>query len=775
MKDLTPTMESSRKLWNGYKVHAWPLVVLLIAQVIYLLAEIGFNTALLNVASGATGSMQQINDLEVTGRLLAGTGLALLLIGMRMSRVQLSQFTSSAVAFRFALWTALLLPLSLWFMWHLQVALVERFVVERAEKQERYAASYVQYLTPAIRQGVIGLEQIPIASEDLNRTDIKTLLTLLGPALLTNDRLVEGIARAGTDIVKFAAHSKASETLSEDYDQFLAATDAMEAAWQNYRDQAGQLQQSLPTETAQLVSSPGYRQTVKRMQTVDNRYRKRERDFWSDLDSRVEQTLNNMHRGCSMYNSLRGQFESIMRLGRTDTVCHLNRPEDQPGRTRQSFFDDFGFYPTFDFYCPQWKDREACLSDDQVRSAAIKTWERTPASARKAYFDHHQRWAREYIKTVPPGLSPIEVFNHPAIKQHLGIGEDLTVEASDISRSLDRYGNAQIRADGLARKVIIGQMGDKLAQSLAQQLNRQHNADVWSGNLRPQTVSAERVGLSQRQFMNSFAIQKVFFGKPLSIETPGIELASVSQDQFFTEEVLPRTYGMVETALVELPPGPDAVDQEASSQALRAIYVPAIALGFSLFFSVLNALSAVWRLVSIGAIYKPRWEEVVGHRRLNVIKFAGLVAIMNLPAMLPGNPIFHSQVMQRALEQSHLEATAGAVDWVLAVQPVIFPIGHSMVGFYDQLTGTNLHDQQSANTGTGKARRADAVSLEVPLTVERLQRLLKSQGHYSGAIDGVIGPNTINGIRAFQREVGLPVTGVQNPDTIRAMRQINQK
>jgi hypothetical protein len=764
-------MENSRKLWNGYTVHVWPLAVLLTAQILYLLAEIGFNAALLNVASGATGSVDQIDELEIIGRLLAGVGLALLLIGIRMSRIQLSQFTSSAVAFRFVTCTALLLPFSLWFMWHLQIALIERFVVERADQQEHYAASYVQYLTPAIRQGVIGLEQVPIASEDLNRADIKTLLTLLGPALLTNDGLVEDIARAGNDIVKFAAHSKASGTLDQDYDQFLAATGAIEAAWENYRGQADQLQQSIPNETAQLVSSPGYRQTVKRMETVDNRYRMRERDFWSDLDGRIEQTLNNMHRGCSMYNSFRGQFESIMRLGRTDTaLCHLNRPESQPGGARQRFYDDFGFYPTFEFYCPQWKDRKTCLSDDQVRAAALKTWERTPASARKAYFDHHQRWAREYVKAVPPGLSPIEVFNHPAVKRHLGLSQNLTVEASDLARSLDRHGNAQIRADGLARKAVIGQMNDKLAQSFAQQLDRQHGAGIWPGNLRPQTTSAERIGLSERQFMNSPAIQKAFFGQPLSIDAPGVELASVSREQFFTEEVLPRTYGMVDSALVELPRSPDAVDKEASSQALRAIYVPAIALGFSLFFSVLNALSAVWRLISIGAIYKPQWEDAVGHRRLNVIKLAALVAIMNLPAILPGNPIFHSQVMLRALEQSNLEVTTGAVDWVLAVQPVIFPIGHTMVKVYDQVTGANLYDQQSVNAGTGKARRADAVSLEVPLTVEHLQRLLKSQGHYSGAIDGVIGPNTIDGIRGFQREAGLPVTGVQNPDTIRAIR-----
>ncbi len=53
--------------------------------------------------------------------------------------------------------------------------------------------------------------------------------------------------------------------------------------------------------------------------------------------------------------------------------------------------------------------------------------------------------------------------------------------------------------------------------------------------------------------------------------------------------------------------------------------------------------------------------------------------------------------------------------------------------------------------------------------VRLLQRLLQERGFYSGAIDGDFGRRTERAVRQFQRQQGLPVTGVVDETTWRAL------
>lgn len=59
--------------------------------------------------------------------------------------------------------------------------------------------------------------------------------------------------------------------------------------------------------------------------------------------------------------------------------------------------------------------------------------------------------------------------------------------------------------------------------------------------------------------------------------------------------------------------------------------------------------------------------------------------------------------------------------------------------------------------------------------VATLQRKLQDLGFYMGRLDGYFGPNTHEGLSAFQREIGLPVDGICGPETIRALEQIGSR
>ena len=58
------------------------------------------------------------------------------------------------------------------------------------------------------------------------------------------------------------------------------------------------------------------------------------------------------------------------------------------------------------------------------------------------------------------------------------------------------------------------------------------------------------------------------------------------------------------------------------------------------------------------------------------------------------------------------------------------------------------------------------------MTMTRLQMNLKFLGYYSGSIDGIKGPLTIQAIKNFQRDNGLAVDGVAGQQTIDCIRKI---
>ena len=51
----------------------------------------------------------------------------------------------------------------------------------------------------------------------------------------------------------------------------------------------------------------------------------------------------------------------------------------------------------------------------------------------------------------------------------------------------------------------------------------------------------------------------------------------------------------------------------------------------------------------------------------------------------------------------------------------------------------------------------------------KVQSGLARQGYYRGPIDGVVGSGSRQAIRAFQEKEGLPVTGLIDPNVLRAL------
>ncbi|WP_156829910.1 peptidoglycan-binding domain-containing protein [Methylovulum miyakonense] len=56
-----------------------------------------------------------------------------------------------------------------------------------------------------------------------------------------------------------------------------------------------------------------------------------------------------------------------------------------------------------------------------------------------------------------------------------------------------------------------------------------------------------------------------------------------------------------------------------------------------------------------------------------------------------------------------------------------------------------------------------------PRTIRDIQKVLKAEGHYSGDIDGVLGPSTIEAVTRYQSSNGIPADGTIGIETLQTI------
>ena len=89
------------------------------------------------------------------------------------------------------------------------------------------------------------------------------------------------------------------------------------------------------------------------------------------------------------------------------------------------------------------------------------------------------------------------------------------------------------------------------------------------------------------------------------------------------------------------------------------------------------------------------------------------------------------------------------------------------IGFVPYSTGGYSSDYYDDYYSDNDYYSVPSVSVSIQVLV---QTALARRGYYAGQVDGVIGPETRNAIREFQRDNGLQVTGDINSQLVQALR-----
>lgn len=163
------------------------VLVMLALTLSYLIVEMGFNARLLDVVGGLA-SHHQVESIEVYGRLIAGTAVALLGLGAVLKKSLRLGWSKR----RTTLWAALVIAGCVGTTYFAQLALVNH-LVNRSTPDERARAALGVPMTYLMVHHDFGLTGLDLTAEDLQRPEGKTLLATFPIMLLSVDRLTDRI------------------------------------------------------------------------------------------------------------------------------------------------------------------------------------------------------------------------------------------------------------------------------------------------------------------------------------------------------------------------------------------------------------------------------------------------------------------------------------------------------------------------------------------------------------------------------------------------------
>jgi hypothetical protein len=199
------------------------VLVMLTLTLLYLMVEMGFNARLLDVVGGLA-SHHQVESIEVYGRLIAGTAVALLGLGAVLKK----SLRLGWSRLRTTIWAVLVIVGCVGTTYFAQLALVNH-LVDRSTPDERARAALGVPMTYLMVHHDFGLTGLDLTAEDLQRPEGKTLLATFPIMLLSVDRLTDRIKQQAQAFFELFA-----ETVRGD----------AEANYRHYQDSLAELDDS---------------------------------------------------------------------------------------------------------------------------------------------------------------------------------------------------------------------------------------------------------------------------------------------------------------------------------------------------------------------------------------------------------------------------------------------------------------------------------------------------------------------------------------------------
>lgn len=605
---------------SGKAGHATWLFCLMIIEFFYIVIELGFNSALLNVSGGLTSDKASYDSVIEWGRILSGVGFGLLIFGF-MRRKKKSPSLESEF---FPLLITLVFAIP--FMYVTQKIIIDNIFVHPTSGEDRADAQKLLILKHGLSRGEINFTGVPVTGQGTKDPAQLTYLSLL-PSLVINDKkFIRDMEGHLQGVIYRTAQKESDKVLPELYKEYRSLDDKMKPMYESY-----------------IKISNEYKKQGFDDQAVANK-------AWSKVDTKINE-------GWAKYFEYASTVETSM--------------ERNIGRIKEYYRDyQHGVAKCTkvgscqDRYLRQFKIRSKTMTRQTMTPQEFCQGARCPGTdlhIRNVLTKYKSKTLEEYTG-YPYGIRNRQEFvSHPK-----------TIA------SMQKV----FRAEGIHMPHTWKGDRDTFFNTVRNTMHTEffNKAILKNGyGLNPSSQYKMRLGLPYKDFEQEEKIQVYFQENLAQFYTEKFKLG-MSQVDFNDAILLPKLKVKISeklTSLARTPQelGPGGKYEEEGKDYMRAAIIPPIALVLSLFFCIFAALKLPLRILTISWILCPKPWKIHLRRTLMVLDLA---AVMSLPLKRFDNDFTKSKSVQNSI--SHFEKEAGtkaayAFKWLMHAEPVLYPIG----------------------------------------------------------------------------------------------------
>jgi len=693
------------------------LALLLVANLVYLAYELSFNSRIVDSATGGF-SQELIDFLEVQGRLLSGVGLSLLLLRF----LPINPFKGIKQLMLAVLVFVLAIPT----MYYAQEKLVNTLVIS-STGEDRLNAKYLSVLKVGIANNSLQLDDISIPEDELDTPATKTFLHIVPGMIFSSPELVEYLKGEIDKVIDQMAERDSLAALPE--------------AYENYRKVG-----------ADVVD--GY----SKFDVARNRYLSDLREALLDTDAAVD-----------------GLYKALAQSWVDNQASGLPKPE----RIRKSLeikrsLDDY--FASYD-ECMDMKkkNRAVCMKklqevyNDTVtaevgRYVAPDYWCFEPQE--KMIVKKVRGVARQFVETVQDCRTMPREFledkmmalfgSGPTFEQYLALPQvKARVEEELKSQSLEMPSDALL-ADQQAFKIALRQQVENAANT-----NYRHEITREFGEyLHPEVDAEQYLGLTriQAQLRRVFELPTTQFVR-LDWEP------TVFNDLVLIPKFIDKYQAQKRELMLDANELADGGAEETLGQNLyRALVVPPIAMGFSLFFGLLNLFGVVATLGRF--VFRTKLASLMSY-------ILGVLLFFAFPVLAPSATVDSKafNFFQSKMDETLPGSVSAVAAWVVDAQPLLYPLGSVAASVVNQAELELKYVKLAEPIQSPSAEAIELASSETSMQPQSLADTPASIAPHSDTVEKSQEPNeSVSLIRQTFSRSGVPPTSAAPSFSLAGMR-----
>lgn len=698
----------TRKFYSMPGIYSLSGIVLFLLSLGYLGAELVFNGQLLDISSSVRSDPAQVEHVQYFGRIVSGIGFTLMVLGF-FQRFNFKLLTKEAVISFIALVLLCLMPFFMVFsgmlffghhdmesavygqesawalvpllgiyvaltgrgrkalpfiiglvlmawptMFYGQKLAVERFLIAPTSAEDRLNAHYILLIRAGVEDCIVSLEDTPFCDtgEKDGSVEKRSTRAVLGALFMLNSQAVfKSMSFVREQIIDKIAERDLWFSSKEYYQRYLAAAAKKREEYQAYLNQNFYLpyKQASDLYFTSMARIAAARRQIAR--PVDDRLAKTADDAAAEAAAEIDKAWQQYQAAVSQYNNL-----AYNALSQAIGLA-------QPG------------LQAYDSTCDGRKEDCRRVADKglrHIKSTGVinrvkEEGARQVGSAAQKFTD----------KTgYPPDLKDKEAFiRHPRTQKEI---HDKVQESIRRMLANDNYVLPQgwTYDPGAFRGFILGlaQAQAKAVQDSAEAQVRQMQSAVekeWHDKIQAPFNTDIQPGLTHDQFFRKLGVDP----------SPSLQDLTLSEGDFMKKYIVPMNRAAAAAALQHISDEePDYANggsmAEQGKDYIRVLYIPAIALCFSLTIVVLT----IGRyLVAFATRYFTSRLPKNMHPQVRPVCWAAfLVFVLTLPYAWP-NAYTASPAYQKYyhLAREKEGALALVLDWVVHMQPLVYHLAPS--------------------------------------------------------------------------------------------------